>query len=152
MLPAVLRAVLRAVLLPLGAACYGYAPVAPTRLPPAEREVRVELSAVAAEALADRLGPSVRAVDGHVRAVDADRLVLTATRTLLRSGGEQGWRGEAVMIPWTGVARVRERRLDRRRTALLTLGIAGGAMLAARAAGTSFTRSGDGRGGTGPER
>jgi hypothetical protein len=114
--------------------------------------VRVELTAVAAETLAARLGADVRAVEGHVRARDAEQVELAVTTTLLRSGGEQAWRGEVVAIPWTGVARVGERTFSRRRTALAAAALVGAATVAALAVGPDFSLAGRGRGGTGPDR
>lgn len=135
------------------AGCYHYTPLATSALQPgAAREVRVELTAVAGERLAGALGPTVTAVDGHVRATDPDRLVLAATRTLQRSGAESPWRGEEVAIPWTGVAVLRERRFDGRRTALVAGAVVGGALLTTRAFGGGFSLSGNGRGGTSPAR
>lgn len=155
--PAGRRALARLVALAVvggpAAACYRYTPLAASALRPGTPgEVRVELTAVAGETLAGALGPAVTVVDGRVRATDASRLVLAATRTLQRSGAESAWRGEEVAIPWTGVARLRERRFDGRRTALVAGAVVGGTLLAARAFGPGSSVSGNGRGGTSPAR
>lgn len=131
--------------------CYSYAPAAPSAVPEGG-ELRVELTAVAAETLAGQLGADVRAVDGRLRARDAERVVLAVTRTVLRSGAEQEWRGEEVAIPTSGVARVGRRTLSRGRTALVAAAVIGGSVLAALAAGSDFSLAGRGRGGGGQER
>ena len=89
----------------------------------------------------------------HLARVEpADQLALAVTATVLRSGSEQAWGGEAVAIPWSGVSQVSQRVLSRRRTALAVAALVGAVALAALAAGPDFSLAGRGRGGTGQER
>ncbi len=128
-------------------ACHRYVPVGTTPEPGAD--VRVELSESGRENLAPVLGTAVTSVEGRVVSL-ADtglRLAVTAVRTG-RAGGAQPWEGEgSVMIPPSAYREVNQRKLARRRTALLAGGIAvGAAVLAATGIGSDE----GGGGGPGP--
>lgn len=131
--------------------CYRYLPIAPDAVP-TDRELRTELTDAASRALAPRLGDGVMAVEGRVHASDSTSVVIAVTGTVQRSGVEQAWRGERVTLARAQVARVRERRLDRRRSLALGAVLVGGAAALAAAMGTDFSLSGSGRGQTSPSR
>jgi hypothetical protein len=131
--------------------CFRYVAVAP-EVVPTDRELRTELTDAASRSLAPRLGEDVIAVNGRVHAYDTTSVVIAVTGTVQRSGVEQEWRGERVTLAREQVARLSERRFDRRRSLLLGAVLVGGAAALAVAIGTDFLLNGTGRGQTSPSR
>jgi hypothetical protein len=128
-----------AVALPLLAGCYSTVPVDLSKHA-VGRRVAVELTSAGARAVAPTLGAGVVGLEGRITRAGADSLELSLERVTLSAGGGAPWQGQRVAVARAIVARVGERRLDRRRS----WAVAGGALLAAVAAGIGF-----GSGGTG---
>lgn len=98
-------------------ACYRLVPVAADSTAP-ESQVVLEFTDGGAQQLGGLLGSAVTSARARsvIWTTDTVRMSMIATTT--RSGGEQFWHGERIAIPRSSVARVHERRMDRRRTAL----------------------------------
>jgi hypothetical protein len=131
-------------------ACYSYA-----RAPAGARlgggPVRVTLVGEALPdsargALAAQVGPSAAVLEGRAAAAPANGwLALAVTQVTRANGVDEFWRGERVRVPVGALARVEVRRFDRRRTAALVAGVAGGVLFARSLRGSGATFSGGGR-------
>jgi hypothetical protein len=133
--------------------CYRYATIAPSGIIPAS-EVRMNLSASGASALAPKLGRSTFAVEGRILALTDSTYVLAVSSTLARAPDDETsmvrtvWAGESVAIPKGAVAGVEQRSLDGRRTAVAAgvatvLGVLAAKILV-HAIGSSGAESGEG--------
>jgi hypothetical protein len=129
--------------------CYATYPIDIAQARPGTK-LRVSLTDAGSDSLARYLGPGVQTVDGKLlRSSDSD-VSLGVTQISMRSGIDQFWKGEAVVLPKYSVATVQERKLSKPRTFLLT-----GAVIVALATvklsgvgGSSGTRNTGGGGGT----
>jgi hypothetical protein len=90
------------------------------------------------------LGVNVASVDGRLQARTDRGYELAVATTELRGGTLREWNGELATIPAIFVARAESRRLSKSKSALITGGIVGIAVAAARALGgpTSSSASG----------
>jgi hypothetical protein len=89
-------------------------------------KLRVSLTDAGSDSLARYLGPGVETVDGKLLETDQNDMSLAVTQVTMRSGVEQFWKGETVVLPKYSLATVQERQISKPRTLLL-----GGAILAA---------------------
>jgi hypothetical protein len=107
--------------------CYASFPIDIAQAKPGTK-LRVGLTDAGSDSLARYLGPGVESVDGKLlRSADTD-VALGVTQISMRSGIDQYWKGESVVLPKYSVATVLERRLSKPRTFLLA-----GAIIAALA-------------------
>jgi len=107
--------------------CYASYPINMAQARPGTK-LRVGLTDAGSDSLARYLGPGVQTVDGKLlRSTDTD-VSLGVTQISMRSGIDQYWKGEAVVLPKYSVATVEERRMSKPRTFLLA-----GAIIAALA-------------------
>jgi len=107
--------------------CYASYPINMAQARPGTK-LRVGLTDAGSDSLARYLGPGVQTVDGKLlRSTDTD-VSLGVTQISMRSGIDQYWKGEAVVLPKYSVATVQERRMSKPRTFLLA-----GAIIAALA-------------------
>ena len=138
-------------LLPAG--CYRYAAIDPNAAV-AMADVRLNLTAAGASALAPTLGRSPVAVEGRILQVNDSAYVLSVSSTLVRTPDDETsmtrnvWAGESITIPKRDVAGVDQRSLDTRRTAtaagLATLAGILAAKLIVHGFGSSGSDSGPG--------
>lgn len=101
--------------------CYHSVPV--QGAPALGTEVVVEMTSDATERLGGFLGRGTVDLRGRLLAWEQDSVVLSMIASEDTRGAEQLWQGERVAVPRGAVARVRERRLQRGRTAALAAGI-----------------------------
>lgn len=107
--------------------CYASVPIDIAQAKPGTK-LRVSLTDAGSDSLARYLGPGVESVDGKLlRSADTD-VALGVTQISMRSGIDQYWKGESVVLPKYSVATVLERKLSKPRTLLLA-----GAIIAALA-------------------
>lgn len=130
--------------------CYAYVPRQTTGPVANGRTYRAELTDSGVVAMASQLGPGVYLLDGRAIAADERSITLAAsTLTSRRTNTEQFWNGEAVVLPRSSLAALRERALSRGRTAGL-VALSAGALAALFAAfSTQGFGGGGGRGGGG---
>lgn len=117
-----------------GASCYRLVP-GDASAPAIGRELVLELSERGAIELAPQLGSQLRSVTGRVIDFRGDVYRVAVTQTNSRGGVETLWRGEEASIPRPYVRSVGERRLDKRRTWLVSALTALGIVLAGEAFG-----------------
>ena len=131
--------------------CYAY------RQPPAGgvapgREVHVALTDAGTAAVAPLVGPSVVAINGRLLSSADTGLTLAVSTTEKRSGVEDLWRGEEVLVRREYIGSLQERTLSRPRTL-----VAGGmlvalsAILYAALGGVNGSSSSGGGSGGGPK-
>lgn len=121
-----LTALLMLGVLPLNA-CYSTRPVA--GLPAAETRVVLDLNDRGRLAYGDRIGSSVRQVEGIVEAGTDSAIVLRISTVRYLDGRQDTWSGERFAITPEHVSSVRQREFSRGRTTVL--GAAIGAALTA---------------------
>lgn len=140
-------------LLPWAAtACRSYAPI-DVGAAPADAPVRVALTDRGSADLAATLGARTRVVHGRVAEQGDSALVLRVSAVRREGGDEEAWRGEAVRVPLSAVARLEQERVSRSRSALLAGGVLAALVLAVAAlGGGEATRGGPGGGGPPPPR
>jgi hypothetical protein len=128
------------------AGCYRYAGVPVGGVPPAGGAVRVTLADSARTALAPQIGVAGAVLQGEVAAAPdtAGWLALAVTQVTRTNGVDEFWRGERVRVPVAALTRMEVRRFDRRRTALLAAGLAGGVALVRALGGSGASFSGGG--------
>ena len=128
----------------LATACYTYTAL-PGGLPSTDARVRLTLTDSGAVAMSNYLGANVAAVDGRLQARSERGYEIAVTTTQLRTGALREWNGELATIPSSFVARAESRRLSVSKSALITGGIVGVAVAAARAFGGPTSSSASGR-------
>ena len=128
----------------LGTGCYTYHSLAGAP-PKTDERVRLTLTDSGAIAMTSYLGADVTAVEGRLQRRSERGYELAVTTTELRTGALREWSGEAATIPSMFVARAESRRLSRSKSALITGGIVGIALAAARAFGGPTSSSASGR-------
>lgn len=139
--------------LTFNSACYAYQPV--TGLPLAEAQrVRLHLTTEGTTELARYLGPRVATVDGMLTRVLPDGGLGVSVETVqLTDGSPQPWTGEGVVIfPAPYIRRVERSELDRSRTIIGAIALAGGLLVIASIAlkTTGSQGGGDAGGGSPP--
>lgn len=119
------RGVAATFLLGVAVACYDYDPV-PHGAPAPGAEITTTLTDAGSLDLARYLGPDVAAVSGRVERVNADNLVISASRVRTSNGVEHFWTGETVLLPRPDIGNVAVRKLAVARSALCVALGAGG--------------------------
>jgi hypothetical protein len=100
--------------------CYDYV-APPTGAIPPGADVRAALTDAGSAQMSNLLGPRTATVNGQVERANVDTLVLRVQSVTLMSGEANGWGGEQIAIPMSAIATVRERQLNRSRTALAAI-------------------------------
>jgi hypothetical protein len=113
--------------------CYLSTPVTGVA-PQAGDQVTVDLTDIGTSELTQYLGANVQSVDGDLLASDDSTITLAVRHVDVRSGDDQRWNGEHVMLPRDAIASMRERKLSKWRTGLLA-GVALAGALAIRLGG-----------------
>ena len=98
--------------------CYASFPIEMAQAKPGDK-LRVELTDAGSDSLARYLGPGVQTVDGKLLRSSDTEVSLGVTQISMRSGIDQYWKGEAVVLPKYSLATVQERKLSKPRTFLL---------------------------------
>ncbi|MGH7626213.1 MAG: hypothetical protein ACREOJ_12970 [Gemmatimonadaceae bacterium] len=113
--------------------CYLSTPVTGVA-PQAGDQVVVDLTDNGTSELTQYLGANVQSVDGDLLASNDSTIMLAVRHVDVRSGDDQNWNGEHVMLPRDAIASMRERKLSKWRTGLLA-GVALAGALAIRFGG-----------------
>ncbi|HEY8766813.1 MAG TPA: hypothetical protein VIP09_06085 [Dehalococcoidia bacterium] len=108
-------------------ACYESVPIELGRVPPGSK-IRVSLTDAGADSLARYLGPGVATIDGKLIATTDSGVSLSVSQVAMRSGQDQFWKGETVVIPRYSLSTVQARRINKPKSVLL-----GGVLIAALA-------------------
>lgn len=133
----------------LAAGCYRSVPLT-TPSPETGTEVVVHLTDAGAVRLAPLLGAQLARVRGRVTDASESAVALSVIATVNRAGNEALWRGEPVTIPRELVSSIALRRVDRRRTTLVTLLALAGVVVAGSILGGGSGFDGFLGGGGGP--
>ena len=99
-------------------ACYESVPTELGRIQPGLK-LRVSLTDMGADSLARYLGPGVETIDGRLIDATATGVSLAVTQVSMRSGEEQFWKGETVVIPRSSLATVQSRRVNKLKSFLI---------------------------------
>lgn len=99
-------------------ACYESVPVELGRVEPGSK-VRISLTDAGADSLARYLGPGVETIDGKLVSTSETGVSLAVTSVAMRSGQDQYWKGETVVIPRSSLATVQARRVNKPKSLLL---------------------------------
>ncbi len=100
-------------------ACYESIPIELGRVPPGSK-IRVSLTDAGADSLARYLGPGVATIDGKLIATTDSEVSLSVSQVAMRSGQDQFWKGETVVIPRYSLSTVQARRLNKPKSVLLS--------------------------------
>ena len=124
--------------------CYSYIPVNSSL--PTTGSVRVILNDEGAASLRKTLGNDVRQIDGSVAGSKSDSLVIAVEKTFTSSGERFISSGDTVAISRASSERIDIRRISRKRSLLLGLGVIAVVILAlAGINGSNGSASGDGQ-------
>ena len=128
-------------------ACYESVPIELAKVQPGTK-IRISLTDAGADSLARYLGPGVETIDGKLISTDDRGVSLSVSQVAMRSGQDQFWKGETVLIPRYSLSTVQARRINKTKSVLL-----GGAFVVALASiklsGVAGGNGGGGGGGTG---
>lgn len=143
------RVVIALACLSAGQGCYTYVPRQPAAPVATGRRYQAELTDSGVVTMTSQLGPGVYLLDGRLIAANEQTITLAAnTLTSRRTGIEQFWNGEPVVLPRSAVALLRERVLSKGRSAAVAALAAGAvAILYAGFSTRGFGVGGGGRGG-----
>jgi hypothetical protein len=100
-------------------ACYESVPLDLSRVRPGEK-VRIALTDAGADSLARYLGPGVETIDGKLITTTDNGVSLSVSQVAMRSGQEQYWKGETVVIPRYSLSTVMARQINKPKSLLLT--------------------------------
>ena len=108
-------------------ACYESVPIELARVQPGTK-IRISLTDAGADSLARYLGPGVETIDGKLISTDDRGVSLSVSQVAMKSGQDQFWKGETVVIPRYSLNTVQARRINKSKSLLL-----GGALVVALA-------------------
>ncbi len=128
-------------------ACYQSVPVELSRVTPGTK-LRVSLTDAGADSLARYLGPGVETIDGKLVTTTDSGVSMSVTQVSMRSGQDQFWKGETVVIPRSALGTVQARKINKPKSVLLA-GILVVALASLRLGGVIGSNGGS-RGGNGP--
>jgi hypothetical protein len=131
-------------LLCLLCACYESVPVELSRVTPGSK-VRVSLTDAGADSLARYLGPGVLTIDGKLISTTDTGVSLSVTSVAMRSGQDQFWKGETVVIPRSSLGSVLARRINKPRSLIVVAAIVVAATTL-KLSGVGGQNNGNGRG------
>lgn len=145
-----MRARYLAPMLCLVCACYESIPVELGTVHPGTK-LRISLTDAGSDSLARYLGPGVQSVDGKLIQTTDSGVSLSVSQIAMRSGLDQFWKGETVVIPKYTLATVQQRRIAKTRSILLG-GVLVAALASLRLSGVVGGNSGGGGTGVGGPR
>lgn len=99
-------------------ACYQSVPVELSRVQPGTK-LRVSLTDAGADSLARYLGPGVETIDGKLINTTDSGVSMSVTQVSMRSGQDQFWKGETVVIPRSALGTVQARKINKPKSVLL---------------------------------
>jgi len=108
--------------------CYQSLPLETGVAPSAPERVELVLNDQGRAALADRLGPMVGKVDGHVVSATDDRYTIAVARIAMLNGNSATWNGEQVEVLKAYTVGYQVKKLDKVRTFGLALVVSAGAI------------------------
>jgi hypothetical protein len=100
-------------------ACYESVPTELGRVQPGTK-LRVSLTDLGADSLARYLGRGVETIDGKLISTTETGVSLAVTQVSMRSGQDQFWKGESVVIPRSSLGTVQARRVNKFKSLLLS--------------------------------
>ena len=100
-------------------ACYESVPTELGRVEPGTR-LRVSLTDLGADSLARYLGRGVETIDGKLISTTETGVSFAVTQVFMRSGQDQFWQGETVVIPRSSLGTVQARRVNKLKSLLLS--------------------------------
>ncbi len=115
------------------AGCFSYQPLQPNLPVPADAQVGVVVNDRGRAILADRVGPLIDRVEGHIDRHDGGVLTLSVYRVVNVRGEVSTWTGEKVDIPEEGILGYRPRKLSKMRTVLFAGAVVAAIVLSLRA-------------------
>ncbi|HLB11170.1 MAG TPA: hypothetical protein VK617_16655, partial [Gemmatimonadaceae bacterium] len=83
-------------------------------------KLRVSLTDLGADSLARYLGRGVETIDGKLISTTETGVSLAVTQVSTRSGQDQFWKGETVVIPRSSLGTVQARRVNKLKSLLLS--------------------------------
>jgi len=113
-------------------ACYTYLPLKTPDPRPGTR-VLAEITDSGSARLGEYLGRGADAVEGSVVTVSDTAIALAVSSVRARDGQQAFWKGESISLRRSFIGRLRERRLAKGGTLLVSGAIAAGALLAVNA-------------------
>lgn len=100
-------------------ACYESVPTELGRVQPGTK-LRLSLTDLGADSLGRYLGLGVETIDGRLISTTQTGVSLAVTQLSMRSGQDQFWKGETVVIPRSSLGTVQERRVNKPKSLLLS--------------------------------
>jgi hypothetical protein len=100
-------------------ACYESVPTELGRVQPGTK-LRVSLTDLGADSLARYLGRGVETIDGKLISTTETGVSLAVTQVSTRSGQDQFWKGETVVIPRSSLRTVQARRVNKLKSLLMS--------------------------------
>lgn len=100
-------------------ACYESVPIELGRATPGTK-LRVTLTDAGADSLARYLGPGVETIDGKLISTSDSGVSLSVSQVSMRSGQDQFWKGETVVIPRYSLGTIQARRINKPKSLLLS--------------------------------
>ncbi|MEO6211827.1 MAG: hypothetical protein ABIQ10_17090 [Gemmatimonadaceae bacterium] len=82
-------------------------------------KLRVSLTDAGADSLARYLGPGVETIDGKLITTTDSGVSMSVTQVSMRSGQDQFWKGETVVIPRSALGTVQARKINKSKSVLL---------------------------------
>ena len=128
--------------------CHSYVPV--SSAPAKGMRVSAELTDLGTVELARYVGPGVEAIEGRLVQSSDSAVLLSVFKVRKRNGIEDFWTGEQVPVSRSFVARLSERQISRKRTALFSGAFAAGIAAIAVAFATGALGGGSSRPSGGP--
>ena len=99
-------------------ACYESVPIELSRVTPGTK-IRISLTDAGADSLARYLGPGVETIDGKLISSTETGVSLSVSQVAMKSGQDQFWKGETVVIPRYSLATVQARKINKPKSLLL---------------------------------
>jgi hypothetical protein len=128
-------------------ACYESVPIELARVQPGTK-IRISLTDAGADSLARYLGPGVETIDGKLISTDDRGVSLAVSQVAMKSGQDQFWKGETVLIPRYSLSTVQARKINKSKSLLLG-GVFVVALASIKLSGVAGGNGGGGGGGTG---
>jgi hypothetical protein len=128
-------------------ACYESVPIELARVQPGTK-IRISLTDAGADSLARYLGPGVETIDGKLISTDDRGVSLSVSQVAMKSGQDQFWKGETVVIPRYSLSTVQARKINKSKSLLLG-GVFVVALASIKLSGVAGGNGGGGGGGTG---
>lgn len=87
-------------------------------------KLRVSLTDLGTDSLARYLGHGVETIDGKLISTTETDILLAVTQVSMRSGQDQFWKGETVVIPRSSLGTIQARRVNKLKSLLIAGAVA----------------------------